>query len=84
VSILSFNHSRSSEGKSLGLLQCEEVVPVQICYGPYNRNYEKRDEACPVADDPGKWEHDRYPPDNIVGNIDDPAKCALLCGNLGI
>ena len=68
VSVLSFHYSRCSEGKTLGLLRCEDVVPIQISNGPYDRNYEKRYEARTVVDYLGKGKHYRYPPDDIVAN----------------
>ena len=38
--LLPFNYSRYSEGIDLGLLQREDVVPIQISHGPYDDNYE--------------------------------------------
>ena len=69
MSVLSFNYSNRSEGKTLGLLRIEDIVPIQINTGPYDRNKEKCYEACPVVDYLGKGKHNRYPPDNIVSNI---------------
>ena len=78
MSVLSFDCSRCSEGKTLGLLRLEDVVPVQISTGPYHRNHEKRYEARTVVDCPNKGKHYRYPPDNIVGNKDESAWEALF------
>ena len=78
VSVLSINYSRCSEGKTLGLLRIEDVVPIQINTGPYNRNYEKRYEARPVVDYLGKGKHYRYPPDKIVSNIYESVSEALF------
>ena len=78
VSVLSFNYSRCSEGKTLGPLRREGVVPIQINTGPYDRNYEKRYKARPVVDYLGKGKHYRYPPDNIVGNKDESVSEALF------
>jgi len=62
----------------LGLLRPEDVVPVQISPGPDDRNHEKRDEARPIIDCLGKGQHDRYPPDKIVGNQGEPVSEALF------
>ena len=78
VSVLSFNYSNCAEGKTLGLFRIEDVVPIQINTGPYDRNYEKRYEARPVVDYLGKGKHDRYPPDNIVSNIYESVSEALF------
>ena len=78
MSVLSLNYSRCSEGKTLGLLRIEDVVPVQINSGPYDRNYEKRDQARTVVDYPSKWQHYRYPPDHIVSNKDESVGEALF------
>jgi hypothetical protein len=71
-----------SEGKPLGLLRREDVVPVQISNGPYDRNAQKRDGARTVVDRLGKGKHDRYPPDNIVGNKDKSVTEALFDWNV--
>ena len=78
VSILYFNYSNCSEGKTLGLFQVEDVIPIKINTSPNNGNYEKRYEGRPVVDYLGKTKHYRYPPDNIVGNIDESVREALL------
>ena len=75
---LSFNYSRSSEGKTLGLLALEDVVPVQISSESYKTNYGKRYEARTVVDCLGKRKHYRYPPDNIVSNKDESVGEALF------
>ena len=67
---LFFNYSRYSKGKEHGLLQCEDVVPVQICTGPNDNYYEERNEACTVVYYPGEGKYHGYPIDNIVGNKD--------------
>ena len=59
------------EGKEHGLLQREDVVPVQISNGPYDNNYEERYEARTVFHYPGEGKYHRYPIDNIVGNKDE-------------
>ena len=82
VSAFSFNYSNCSQGKTLGLLPVEDVVPIQINTGPYDRNYEKGNEARPVVDYLSKGKHYRYPPDYIVGNIDESAREALFDWNV--
>lgn len=72
-----FNYSRCSEGKTLGLFRRKDIVPVQNCTSPYERNYEKRYEARTVVDYLSEGKHDRQPPDNIVGDIYE-AVCGAL------
>jgi hypothetical protein len=78
VSVLSFTYSNCAQGKTLGLLRIEDVVPIKIDTGPYDRNYEKCYETCPVVDYLGKGKHYRYPPDNIVSKIYDSVSEALF------
>jgi hypothetical protein len=75
---MSIHDLRCSQGKTLGLLRREDVVPIQISTSPDDRNYEKGDEARPIVDYPSKWKHDRYPPDYIVGNIYEANNRALF------
>ncbi len=60
------------ERKTYGLLQRENVIPIEISTEPYNSNYGKCYETRIVANCLGKWKHYRYPPDNIVGNENEP------------
>jgi hypothetical protein len=59
-------YSRYSEGIDLGLLQREEVVPIQISSGPYDNNNEKCDEACTIIYYLSEGKYNWYPIDNIV------------------
>ncbi len=68
--LLPFNYSRYAEGIDLSLLQCEDVVPIQISNGPYDDNYEERYETCTVVYYRGKGKYYRYPIDNIVYHKD--------------
>ncbi len=75
--ILYFN-SGNPEGKTYGLLQREDVVPIEISTEPYNNNYSQHHKTRIVGDCLGKGKHYRYPPDNIVGNKDEPVNDALF------
>ncbi len=68
--LLPINYSRDSEGIDLGLLQREDVVPIQISNGPYDDNYKERYEACTVVYYPGEGKYYRYPIDDIVCHKD--------------
>jgi hypothetical protein len=70
--VFSFRSSWCAEGKDLGLLQCEDVIPYQIGNGPYDRDCEKGYEGRAVVDDLEESEHYRKPPDEIVGDKDEP------------
>lgn len=75
--ILYFN-SGNPEGKTYGLLQREDVVPIEISTEPCNSNYSERHKTRNVVDCLGKGKYYRYPPDNIVGNKDEPVNNALF------
>ena len=62
--------SRYSEGKDLGLLQREDVVPVQISSGPDDDNHKDRYEARTVVHYRGEGKYYGYPIDNIVCHKD--------------
>ncbi len=76
--MVSFVGACQSEGKTLGLLALEDVVPVQISSEPYKTNNGKPYEARTVVDCLGKRKHYRYPPDNIVSNKDESVGEALF------
>jgi hypothetical protein len=82
VSVIPSNQSWRSQGKVFALLWREDVVPVQIGNGPNDRNGQKGDKARPVVDYLDKGQHYRNPPDDIVGNINEPAGKALLDWNV--
>jgi hypothetical protein len=70
MSELPFNDSRYSEGIDFGLLQREDVVPVQIRYGPYDDNYQERNEACTIVYHLRKGKYYGYPINDIVCHKD--------------
>jgi hypothetical protein len=82
VSLFFINDLRCSQGKNLGLLWCKDVVPIKINKGSDDGNNKKRDKARPVIDDPGKWEHDRHPPDDIIEDINHSINGALFSRSL--
>ena len=70
ISSVVHNYSRYPEGKILGLLRLEDVVPYHISNAPYDDNYKERYEARTVADYLGEGKYYRYPIDNIVCHKD--------------
>jgi hypothetical protein len=68
--------SRASERKDLRLLQCEDVVPVQVSSGPEDQNRKKHREACTVVHQPHKRKDDGYPVYEIEQGVDELAGTA--------
>jgi hypothetical protein len=62
--------SRYAQWETFGLLQREDVDPVQIRHGSENDHHQDRNETRTVAHDWGEGKDDWYPIDSIVGHKD--------------
>jgi len=62
----------SPEWKNLGLLGCKDIYSIQVNKRSNQRYDEKCDEGCPIVDHLGKAKYNGDPPDDIIGEINEP------------